>query len=106
MSHHVVDVFLETKQVDDVRNEAILNGLDLVVGAATNNLPLVVGGAIAANAMDIVDKFIAPKILGLEPNTVFVCHRAPKPGYPINEKDTIRCDVVATGLACMTLLFK
>ena len=106
LSHHVADVFLESKQTNDVRNEAILNGADLVVGVLTNKLPQVIVGAVAGNAMDIIDKVIAPKVFGVEPNTVFVIHREPKPGYQLTEKDTIRCDVVATGLACMTLLME
>lgn len=105
MSHHVVDRFGETYQINDVRNEGILHAADLAVGLLTGNTFEVIAGAVAANGMDLIDKAIAPK-LGIDANTVFECHR--QSGFsgavPINEKDTIRLDVVGTGFALMTLL--
>jgi len=103
-SHHFVDKLGEGSINDPLPKELAYHAIDVGVGTLAGQLPLVLGGVLAGNAFDLIDKALAPA-LGVTPNSVFPCHTD---GYSqqlqVSARDTDRANVVATGLALLTVL--
>ena len=105
VSHHFIDRWPEHGIEQSVVEEAGMHVMDLIAGAATNKLPQVVAGVVLGSGMDLIDKLLAPSI-GVPANSVFDCHQD---GYSsklpsMTEAETIKANVVATGLAVLTLV--
>ena len=107
VSHHFIDRWPEHYIEEALIAESGMHGIDIIAGLATNNLQQVIAGIILGNAMDGIDKLVAPA-LGVTANTVFECHHT---GYAeklpaMSKHDTIKANAAATVATVLTLMLE